>query len=519
MFTRAWAILLGLGLITTGCGSYDSATSAAPPNYQPQPPPSENNNLEKDKYEAPSTNPFVVTRHDPLSTFAADVDTASYDIFRRDVNRGVLPHRDSVRLEEYINAFAYGYPTPAADAKHPFSITLRAARSPFHQTTLVAVGIKAKELAWAKRPANLVFLVDVSGSMSASNKLPLVKRVLLEALDVLDGETDTVSIVTYAGYTAVRLPPTPVSNRAQIESVVKRLGASGGTAGGAGIQLAYEQANAGFIPGGINHVLLCTDGDFNIGISNKDELVKLIEKERESGVTLTALGFGHGNLNDAMMEAVTNAGNGIYSVISDEKQAVSYARHKLLNTFNLVAKDVKIQVEFDPSKVYAYRLLGYENRALNDNQFRDDTVDAGEVGSSHTVTAIYELALSKNEIPSVKNAPPIVDGADADTPITLQANELCRVRIRYKEPTATKETLAREMDASLSDSNIVPIGNAHDDLQWALAIALLAEILKESPYARPDKIGVIENVLAQTAGDDADRKEAVELVGIARHWL
>jgi len=420
-----------------------------------------------------------------------------------------------VRLEEYVNAFDYDYPTPALDAERPFTLTMRAAKSPLAETTLLAIGIKAKEVPWAKRPANLVFLVDTSGSMGADNKLPLVKVVLREALTVLDGE-DTISIVTYAGHTAVRLEPTAASQRAHIEAAIDGLTSAGGTAGASGINLAYEQAAKGFITGGINHVLLCTDGDFNIGISDTSALVALIEEKRKTGVTLTALGFGYGNLNDAMMEAVTNAGNGIYSVISDEDQAISYTHDKLLRTLNLVAKDVKIQVEFNAAQVYAYRLLGYENRALQDDQFRDDKVDAGEVGSGHTVTAIYELALKPTEVPDVQGAPTLLDGEAAEHQSEVPAGELCRVRVRYKGPNASEDDRADEMQAGLVAEAIQPeLAQASPDMQWAVAIA----ILKESPYAQPAALEMIEGLLVSNAGSAMDRQELLTLLAKARGLL
>ena len=335
------------------------------------------------------TNPFTVTAFDPLSTFAADVDTASYDIFRRILAEGALPSADWVRLEEFVNYFEYGYPAPAHDAEVPFSISLAAAPNLLDRDTVVLhVGIQGKAAPpFEKRPANLVFLVDVSGSMGGADKLPLVRELLRLTLDELD-PTDTISIVTYASDTGVRLSPTPVSDRATIEDVIYDLTAGGSTAGGAGINLAYEQAEAAFLEGGINHVLLCTDGDFNVGISNTADLVALIEEKRETGITFTALGFGLDNLNDGMMEAITNAGNGVYGVITDSDQAARYVHERLLQGMTYIAKDMKLQIEFNPNEVYAYRLLGYENRAIADELFRDDTVDAGEVGAGHRVTAL-----------------------------------------------------------------------------------------------------------------------------------
>jgi len=454
-----------------------------------------------------------MTAHDPLSTFAADVDTASYDIFRRDINDGRLPQPDSVRLEEYVNAFPYGYEAPSYDDEVPFSISLSAAVGPFlDETSLLRVGIKGRvPPPEEKKPANLVFLVDVSGSMASSDKLPLVQTLLLETLDVLDPD-DTVSIVTYASREDVPLVPTPVSERGTIEGEIRKLNASGSTAGAAGINMAYEQAQAGFVNGGVNHVLLCTDGDFNVGISDTDELVDFIVEKRKTGITLTVVGFGTGNLNDEMMEWVSNAGNGIYSVISDEDQAVLYAQRRMLSTITLIAQDVKIQVELNPEQVAAYRLLGYENRAIEDDQFRDDRVDAGEIGAGHTVTALYELALTEAGIPKPAGAPEVEDGDPYEGDRTAAAEDLCVVRIRYKAVGAGEEDAAMEVSARLAAE--VASGELYDadeDFRWAAAIAAFAEILKESPHGSNDDLGVIKHLLENAAGDDPDRRELMAL--------
>lgn len=472
-----------------------------------------------DNYEAPGTNPFVVASHDPLSTFAIDVDTASYDIFRRDVLLGTLPNPNSVRLEEYVNAFSYGYEAPDPDALTPFSIDMMAAPSPVADTTLLRVGIQGIELTSERKPANLVFLIDVSGSMSSADKLGLVQLLLTEALDVLD-EQDTISVVTYAGNVAVRLEPTPVSERNTIELVINNLTSGGSTAGASGLDLAYEQAEEGYIDGGINHIVLCTDGDFNVGPWQTDELVEIIEERRTTGVTLTVLGFGRGNLNDDLMESISNAGNGIYAVIANEDQAIHYAHSELLSTILHIAKDVKIQVEFNPELVYAYRLLGYENRALEDDEFRDDTVDAGEIGSGHRVTALYELVLAGSEIPSAEGAPEVIDGDPSDEELTEFTDELCRVRVRYKEPGANEETQAYEVEESLfSDDVNSSFEETDGDFQWATAIAAFAEILKGSPYAHDDALDAISSIVDAHVGTSADRREFQGLFGTARTLL
>ena len=305
-----------------------------------------------DRYVPVGTNPFIMTAHDPLSTFAADVDTASYDIFRRDVNLGLLPQPASVRLEEHVNNFDYAYPAPAASDPHPFRIVLAAAGDMFHrETTLLRVGIAARDpVPFEKRPANVVFLVDVSGSMAAADKLPLVKRVLARTLDVLSPE-DTISIVTYSATAVVRLAPTGARDKARILPIIDSLVASGSTAGAAALMLAYDQARRAFISGGINHILMCTDGDFNVGPSSTDALLALVKEQRQTGITLTVLGFGIGNLNDQMMERVSNAGNGIYGVISSATHADRYVDERLLSTLEHVAQNMKIQVEFNPARV------------------------------------------------------------------------------------------------------------------------------------------------------------------------
>ncbi|MCA9581978.1 MAG: von Willebrand factor type A domain-containing protein, partial [Myxococcales bacterium] len=356
--------------------------------------------------EGPPFNPFVKTAHDPFSTFAVDVDTASYQYFRNAVKGGWLPEPNYVRLEDFVNYFDYDYAIPDPNGEIPFAITLAAAPHPLgRKVDLLRVGIAAKDLgAFEKRPTNLVFLVDVSGSMNAPNKLPVVKELLLKALDVLD-PTDTVSIVTYAGSTRVALAPTEAKHRENIEAIIQSFGAGGGTAGGPGMALAYEQAEVGFIEGGINHVIMCTDGDFNVGISGTDQIVDFIEEKRESGITLTAVGFGTDNLNDDMMEKVSNAGNGVYAFISDADEAVKYAQTRMLGSLYFVAKDMKVQVEFNPAHVLAYRLLGYENRAIADDDFRDDRIDAGEIGLGHRVTALYEVVRVGSAIPEAESIP------------------------------------------------------------------------------------------------------------------
>lgn len=500
------------------CGGLDGSGAYYAPNAQdlseaPAP---------GDKYEAVGTNPFVVAEHDPLSTFATDVDTASYDIFRRDIGeRDALPDPASVRLEEFVNAFDYGYPAPAPGAEHPFTVALDAAPLPFGETVLFRVGLHAREIPAAERPpANLVFLVDVSGSMSASNKLPLVKVVLRELVTTLR-PTDRIAIVTYASGERVALESTLVSESAAILRAIDRLSASGSTAGQAGLARAYDVAEGAFIEGGVNHVILCTDGDFNVGITSTDALVAFIEAKRDGGVTLTALGFGYGNLNDAMMERVTNAGNGSYAVITDEDHAIQYANQDLWRTIFLVARDTKIQVVFNPEHVRAYRLLGYENRALADDAFTDDGVDAGEVGAGHTVTALYELVLDAGSIPDASGAPQLDDGAAWDgEPLALAPSTLAEVRVRYKGADPHDTRPARELRSELARTDVrASWQDAETDTRFATAVALFAEILKGSPFAGRYDLAGIAAELNACAGDASDRLELLDAFDRARTLL
>jgi Ca-activated chloride channel family protein len=515
----------GVALFATGCGGGSASYGGGAPNGGARPPyvdTSAARTNATDKYAAVGTNPFVATAYDPLSTFAVDVDTASYDIFRRDVNLGMLPQPAGVRLEEYVNDFRYDYPAPASADIAPFSITLGAARGLFDRdTVLFRVGIRAFDpSAEAKRPANLVFLVDVSGSMQTPDKLPLVQRILSDTLDVLDA-TDTVSIVTYAGSTGVRLGPTPVANRAAILPVINGLAAGGSTSGAAGLMLAYAQARAGFIEGGINHVLLCTDGDFNVGPSSTAELLALIKQERQSGVTLTTLGFGVGNLNDAMMEAVSDAGNGIYGVISSAEQADSYARERMLSTIVRVANNMKVQVAFNPASVTAYRLLGYEDRAVADANFRNDAVDGGEVGAGHRVTALYELVMAGQDVPAPAGAPVLLEGTPAvtDGSAGVALDDLAHVAIRYQAIGDAVDAPAHEVGASLPAAAAGDLSAADPDLRWAAAIAAFAEILKRSPFADPIALTAIDGIVAEQAARDQDRAEFATLYTKARSML
>lgn len=485
---------------------YSSGSGGASSFVDPEEPPT------MDNFEPVGTNPFVVVGHDPLSTFAADVDTASYDLFRAYVNGGALPNPDSIRLEEFVNYFDYDYEKPELEGEHPFAIHLAAAPNLISRNTQVLrVGIQGVEIPadTAKKPANLVFLVDASGSMS--QEMDMVQAVLKQTLELLD-PTDTLSIVTYASNAGVLLPATPVSDTIAINVAINSLTAGGSTNGAGGIDAAYAQAESAFIDGGINHVLICTDGDFNVGPSSTEALEALIIEKRKSGITLTALGFGSGNYNDAMMERISNAGNGIYGYIGSTADAEKYVAERMLQTLIHIAKDMKIQVEFNPEHVYAYRLLGYENRAIADEDFRDDVVDAGEIGSGHSVTALYELVLMEADMPTYEGAPALDDGeAFAGTP-EVDPADLVLVKVRYKAPDASEEDAATEVTSSLSPAGVADgFAAADSDLQWAVAVASYAEILKQSPYADPEALAAIRLILAEQSDKDADHEEFLAL--------
>lgn len=460
------------------------------------------------------TNPFVLTERDAFSTFAADVDTASYDVFRRNVEHDAALDKSAVRVEEFVNYFQYDYPAPDKKDEHPFRINTALSQNPLgRDTMLLRVGIQArKPQPEERKPANLVFLIDTSGSMQSEEKLPLVQYLLTRSLDLLDPD-DKVSIVTYSGYTSVALEPTSVLEKDKISEVIDGLRAGGSTNGAGGLQLAYDQAEAGMIQDGINHVILCTDGDFNVGVSDDKQLVDIIKDKRKGGITLTTLGFGYGNLNDSMMEKVSNAGNGMYSVITSRTQADRYAEDRMLSTFLHVAKDMKIQLEWNADKVYAYRLIGYEDRAIADDAFRDDTVDAGEVGAGHRVTALYEVVLSGKKIPNVEGAPAAADESDDEQPQhEVKPEDLVLIKVRYKQPGAMESDAAKEVATHYALPDSAPgFDDADQDLRYSVAVSAFAEILKQSPYAAPDKLDTLRKVFDAQQDRDIERKEFLGL--------
>lgn len=488
-----------------------------------------------DQYTPIHENPFITPKGgDALSTFSIDVDTASYANARQYLMQSrLLPPASAVRVEELINYFDYGYEGPAADSEDPFAASMEVQACPWkpnHQ--LVRIGIKGREVAVEKRPlSNLVFLVDVSGSMNQPNKLPLVVSGLQALTDRL-GENDRVAIVVYAGSEGVVLPSTSGEQRDEIRSALSRLRAGGSTAGGAGLKLAYEIAERNQIPGGVNRVVLCTDGDFNVGLTGTEELTKLVEtRAKETGVFLTVLGFGRGNLNDAMLESISGRGDGHYAYIDSEKEARRVLSRNLSGTLLTIAKDVKLQVEFNPVKVASYRLVGYENRVMAAKDFNDDTKDAGEIGAGHTVTALYEVVPvgAEPELPPVDglkyqqadgSGPTAEKGNEpvASEEPAADSNELLTLKIRYKQPTggASKKLefplLAVEFTRGF-DSRLVS-----DDFRWAAAVAEFGLLLRGSQHAGDASFDSVLELARPAIGDDPQgyRAELLDLVNRAK---
>ncbi len=439
-------------------------------------------------------NAFVAVASEPLSTFSVDVDTAGYSNVRRFIQSGQLPPRDAVRIEELVNYFPYRYAPPAGNL--PFATTMEVAAAPWEpKHRLVRIGLKGREVSQATRPAaNLVFLLDVSGSMSAPNRLPLAKEAMRLLLGRLRDD-DRVAIVTYAGKTGLELASTPVARSREILAVLDGLQAFGSTNGGMGIQLAYDIAKANFVPGGVNRVILCTDGDFNVGVTNQGDLVRLIEEKAKSNVFLTVLGFGYGNLKDSTLELLADKGNGNYGYIDSRREAEKLLVEQVNGTLMTIAKDVKIQVEFNPAQASAYRLIGYENRLLKKEDFNNDKIDAGEVGAGHTVTALYEVIpagtgepLPVVSVDELKYQRPAGSGRAAsggqgtvagrqksgDNP---QSAELLTVKIRYKEPAGDE---SRKLEFPLTDRG-ADFAAASGDFKFAAAVASFGLALREEP--------------------------------------
>ncbi|MCA1200246.1 VWA domain-containing protein [Sphingomonas sp. R647] len=449
----------------------DSARMKIAPGYAATAPYGAADNRER--YEGKEVAAIQSVATAPVSTFSVDVDTGAYSNVRRFLQKGQTPPAEAVRTEEMINYFRYDYPMPAS-RQQPFSVTTDVAQTPWNpDTRLVRIGLRGYDVTAQGRPAaNLVFLVDVSGSMSSDDKLPLVKRALTMLADKLTPK-DRVSIVVYAGAAGVVLDPT--SSPKHIRAALDCLEAGGSTAGAAGIQLAYDIASANFIKGGINRIFVATDGDFNVGVSDNKALEAMVKKYRDTGVTLTTLGFGEGNYNEALMERIADLGNGNYAYIDSAMEAQKVLDDELSASLFTIAKDVKVQVEFNPAQVSQYRLIGYENRALAEEDFDNDAVDAGDIGAGHQVTAIYEVvqAGGKGWLPDRR-----YDGNRPTAP-TASGRELAFVKLRYKLPgEEASRLIERPVPASLLRTASAPRG----DMAFAVAVAALGQKLRGDKY-------------------------------------
>lgn len=461
---------------------------------------------EYESYAKIKENAFKNVMLSPLSTFSIDVDKAGYSNIRRMINHGQKIPQDAVKVEEMINYFSYNYEQPKGE--HPFSINTEVASSPWNnKTKLVRIGLKGKDITKGKVPAsNLVFLLDVSGSMDSPNKLPLLKASLRILLDQLR-EQDKVSIVVYAGAAGIVLEPTSGNNKERILKAINNLNAGGSTAGGEGIELAYKIAQENFIKGVNNRIVLATDGDFNVGASSDRSMEELIVEKRKNGIFLTVLGFGMGNYKDSKMETLADKGNGNHAYIDTMQEARKVLGEEFFGTIYTIAKDVKIQVEFNPNKVQAYRLIGYENRLLNDEDFIDDTKDAGELGSGHTVTAFYEIipvGVESNYIKSVDSLKYTTTGN------SNFSNELLTVKFRYKEPDGDKSKLIIK---TVIDSNIL-YKNASEDFKFSAAVALFGLQLRDSSFINTKKSSDVIALAKAGKGKDEDgyRAEFIRLV-------
>lgn len=467
-------------------------------------------NHHTESYKGIVENEFRKAKKTPLSTFSIDVDRAAYSNVRRFLNRNSLPQKDAVRTEELINYFHYDY--PEISKEHPFSVHTEISKCPWNKAHhLVHIGLQGKKMDLAKAPkSNLVFLIDVSGSMNSEHKLTLV----LESMKILVNnlrEDDYVSIVVYAGAAGLVLPPTNGSDKTKILEALNALQAGGSTAGGAGIQLAYDTAKKHFLPKGNNRVILATDGDFNIGISSEGALQRLIEKERKSGIFLSVLGFGMGNYKDSMLETLADKGNGNYAYIDTKKEAFKIFSTEFGGTLFTIAKDVKFQLEFNPKLVDSYRLVGYENRLLNDEDFNDDKKDAGDMGAGHSVTALYEVVLKKDKKIKERSIDKLRYQKEGNLKTKKQLEEeLLFIKLRYKSPKGSKSKL---MQQALRNK-IIALDKTSDDFRFSAAVAAWSLLLRDSKFKGESSFDKIQNLAEGALGKDEQgyRKEFLELV-------
>ena len=476
--------------LATTSGGLVAPTTTAMPSPEPTQIPAHLKDS-SEHYTDYGINGFVLTSQDALSTFAADVDTASYAISRRKLNEGYLPAQSAVRVEEFVNYFPYEYTQPKQG--EPFAVDIEASPSPWNaRNHIVRVGVQGKKIAFDQRkPVHLTFLVDTSGSMQSRDKIGMLKDTLIMLTEELE-DGDTVAIATYAGSTSIVLEPTPMSEKKKITTALARLEAGGSTAMSSGIDLAYQLADATYVNGDVNRVIVCSDGDANVGRTSHTDMSKQIRGYAEKGITLTTVGFGNGNYKDTMMERLANDGDGNYFYIDSMDESRRVFSDKLTGTLEVIAKDVKLQVEWDPSAVYAYRLIGYENRDVADKDFRNDKVDAGEIGAGHQVTALYEVALA--------------DGA---------TGALGTVRVRNKAPGPDSPAVERTYTVA-RDSLHADFAETSDQFRLAVAVGGFSEILRGSPHMEEVTLRQVQAVAKGAArAEYKEDAELVELIGRA----
>jgi Ca-activated chloride channel family protein len=467
----------------------------------------------RDRFQSTPSNPVKNVATDPVSTFSLDVDTSAYAFVRRVLMSGRLPPRDAVRVEEMINYFPYEYARPA-DGSAPFASTVTVMPAPWNSANkLMHVAIKGYDVAPTERPrANLVFLVDTSGSMAPEDRLPLLKNSLRLLVDTLKPD-DTVGIVTYAGQASGTLEPTKVSEKGKILAAIDKLQAGGSTAGAAGLVEAYRMAEAGFEKKAINRVILGTDGDFNVGITDINELKSFVERKRETGVFLSILGFGRGNYNDALMQTLAQNGNGVAAYIDTLNEARKVLADEVSSTLFPIAKDVKIQVEFNPGVIAEYRLIGYETRVLRNEDFKNDKVDAGEIGSGHSVTAIYEL--TPIGVPGSVDPLRYQQGKAQTRPAPANDGEIGFLKIRYKLP---EEQTSRLIELPVRSADAVNVEQASTEVRFSSAVAAFGQLLRGDPYLQ--KFGYDEVIALANGSKGSDafgyRAEFVNLARLAK---
>ncbi len=468
----------------------------------------------RDKFESIAINPVKLVSEEPVSTFSVDVDTASYAFIRRQLNHGVLPQKNAIRVEELINYFDYDYSVPS-DKTRPFQPTIAVYPTPWNRDTkLLHIGIKGYDIAPEKKPvSNLVFLLDVSGSMNAQDKLPLLKnsfRMLVNSLD----EEDTIAIVVYAGAAGTVLEPTKAREKGKIIAALDQLQAGGSTAGGEGIRKAYELAQSSFNKEGVNRVILATDGDFNVGIQNPEELKSFIERKRDTGIFLSVLGFGQGNYNDALMQKLAQNGNGNAAYIDNLNEARKVLVDEASSTLFTIAKDVKIQIEFNPNRVAEYRLIGYETRLLNREDFNNDKVDAGDIGSGHSVTAIYEITPVDSKAKLIDKLRYSNERTDKENPKPFN-EEYGFLKIRYKLPNSDKSQLTTT--AINPENEYTKIDEISADIRFAASVAAFGQLLKGATYTEEFTHEDIIKLATSSTGKDrfGYRHEFINLIRLA----